>query len=197
MGFEIVDGTGAGNRAEVNDNNELVTLARSISLQHVISSRDGQAYQVIGTASLAAATVVGLHIKNNSSTKDLVVTYIRHQIVDESGGTALPNASNYFRIAMDRTYSSGGSTATPVNVNAASGNSADVTVYQGAPTLAGTAAEIDRWYTKAEADMNTFNKEGAVILGQDDTLELSYVGDQTGGTLYCRLSFVMQDKDDS
>ena len=134
-----------------------------------------------------------MHVKNTSSTKNLVVTYIRHQIIDQSGGTAIPNASNYFRIALGRTYSAGGSTATPVNVFTGSGNTAEATIYQGAPTLTGTANEIDRWYTKAEADMNTFNKEGAVIVPPNQTIELAYVGDQTSGTLYTRLSFVMKE----
>ena len=82
---------------------------------------------------------------------------------------------------------------TPVNVFAGSGNDAEVTAYQGAPTLAGTATEIDRWYTKAEGDMHAFNKEGAVIIGPNRTMELSYVGDQTNGILYTRLSFIMKE----
>ena len=42
--------------------------------------------------------------------------------------------------------------------------------------------------------MNAFNKEGSIVLGQNGTLELSYVGDKTSGTLYTRLSFIMMEK---
>jgi len=190
----IKDGSGQGYSAKVNKNNRLTVVAKSQTLQHLLSQDTQQAYQVIGVATLAAATVVCLHVNNTSTDKNLVATYVRHQIVDHSGGTALPNVSNYFRIALNRTYSAGGSTATPVNVYAGSGNTAEVTAYQGGPTLTGTAAEIDRWYTKAEADMNTFSKEGALIVPPNGTIELAYVGDQTGGTIYSRLSFLMEER---
>ncbi len=188
----IDDGTGSGYLAEVNSNNQLEVNSQSESLQHTQSSKFEQAYQVIGTETLSSGTVVGLHIKNTSTDKNLVVTYIRHQIIGAAGGTEFPNASNYYRIAIGRTYASGGSAVTPINVFAGSGNEAEATVYNSDPTLAGTASEIDRWYTKANGDMNSFNKEGAVILPPQQTMELSYVGDRTSGTLYTRLSFIMK-----
>jgi len=192
MGWSIRDGAGKGNSARVDDKGRLWVDSKSLSMQHLASHKDGQAYQVMGISTLANATVAALHIKNNSSDLDLVVTYIRHQIIDEAGGTALPNASNYLRVAFGRTYASGGAAVTPVNMNKKSGNDADVTAYQTSPTLAGTATEFDRWYTKAEADMHSWNKEGTVILGKNDTMELSYVGDHTSGSIFTRMSFVMQ-----
>lgn len=122
----------------------------------------------------------------------MVITYIRHQIIDTSGGTAFPNVNNYFRIALGRTYVSGGTEINPVNINSGSANMAEITAYEGNPTLTGTAQEIDRWYTKSEGDMNAFNKEGSVILGKNGTLELSYIGDQSSGIIYTRISFIMQ-----
>lgn len=190
----IADGTGRGNLAKVNDENRLLTDSISRTIQNYIAVEHEQTYQVIGTATLASGTVVGLHVLNTSSDKNLIVTYIRHQVIDPAGGTAFPNASNYFSLSLERTYSSGGSTATPINVTSGSANTAEVTAYQGAPTLAGTAQEIDRWYTKAEADMNIFNKEGALVVPPNHTIELSYVGDHTSGTLYTRLSFIMQEQ---
>jgi len=189
---QIEDGTGLGFSAKVTDENQLKVLSTSESVQHHISENKQQAYQVIGTATLAASTVVGLHVKNTSSDKILTVTYIRHQVLDPAGGTALPNASCYYRIAVGRTLTSGGATATAVNVFAGSGNTAEITATQTAPTLGGTAQEIDRWYTKAEGDMSTFNKEGALILPPGGTIELAYVGDHTSGLLYTRMSFLME-----
>ncbi len=93
---------------------------------------------------------------------------------------------------MNRTRASGGSEVTPVNLNQATGNAANVTAYAGNPTLEGTALEIDRWYTKSEGDMHVFNKEGSVILQPNRTIEFSYVGDQTSGKFYARLSFLMK-----
>lgn len=189
----IVDGTGSGKLAKVGTDNRLWVDANAGSIQHNNSQVLKQAYQVIGTATLGVGEKIILHLKNTSPSKDLIVTYLRHQVVGASGGTAFPNSSNYFHINLGRTYSSGGSTATPVNVNAGSGNDADVTVYQGAPTVAGTAKEIDRWYTKSDGDMNTFNKEGALILQPNATMDISYTGDHTSGLIYARISFIMEE----
>jgi len=187
---QIKDGTGKGYLARVDSDNRLRTYAKSASIQHVVSEHEEEAYQVIGIATLSAGTVVALHIKNISS-GNMVVTYLRHQVVGATGGTSFPNTSNYFTIGLGRTYSSGGSLVTPVNVFGGSGNTAEVTAYQADPTLAGTAQEIDRWYTKSDGDMNTFNKEGALIIPPNQTMEVSYVGDRTGGTIYTRVSFIM------
>ena len=130
-------------------------------------------------------------MKNTSSNSNMVITYLRHQVVGATGGTSFPNTSNYFTVGLTRTYASGGSTATPVNVFGGSGNTAEVTAYQSGPTLSGTAQEIDRWYTKSDGDMNTFNKEGALIIPPNQTMEVSYVGDRTGGTIYARISFII------
>ncbi len=195
MGNSIESGAGKRYEAKVDKDLRLWTSSKSESLQHLISENEEQAYQIIGTATLANTTVTAIHVKNTSSDFNMVITYIRHQILDHSGGTAFPNVSNYYQIALGRTFSAGGSTATPINIHCGSANLALVTAYQGAPTLAGTAREIDRWYTKAEGDMNVFNKEGSLIIPPNETIELSYIGDQTGGTIYTRMSFIMEDRD--
>jgi len=106
---------------------------------------------------------------------------------------SVADASNYFSIMLNRDYASGGTIATPINVHEGSGNLADVTAYQGDPTLSGIPKEIDRWYIKADGDMNTFNKEGAVIIGPGRSIGLSFTGDHTSGILYSRLSFLMEE----
>lgn len=190
---QIKDGTGKGFLVKVNSDNRLEVESSSNSIQSVLSIEKRQAYQVIGVATLAIGTTTALHVQNTSSDKNMVVTYIRHQIVDQAGGTPIPNANNYFKLAFGRTYVSGGAPATPINVNNGSGNEADIDSFQGDPVLTGTEEEIDRWYTKAEADMNSLNKEGAVVIPPNRTMELSYVGDQTSGIIYTRLSFLMRE----
>ena len=82
-----------------------------------------------------------------------------------------------------------------MNVYAGSGNVANVTVYDGNGTalVATIVNEIDRWYTKAEGDMNTFNKEGALLIPPNQTMSILYTTDHTSGTIYARMSFVMED----
>ena len=61
-------------------------------------------------------------------------------------------------------------------------------------TLAGTAVEVDREYWKTEAELVRFNKEGAMIIGPNDTFEVSFVGDHTAGIGYVRVSFMMVER---
>ena len=39
--------------------------------------------------------------------------------------------------------------------------------------------------------MNTFNKEGSLIIPPRENLEIMYQGDKTSGTIYGRVSFII------
>lgn len=191
----INDGTGGCASVKVSPNHKLNVISESRSLQHAASEENKLAFQVLTTTNLASGTVVAMHLKNNNESKNMVFTYIRHQIIGASGGMDFPNESNYFLLAANRIYDSGGVEITPVNVFINSGITSGIIARNGNPTLIGTPLEIDRWYTKADGDMNTFNKEGALILGPGQTIEMSYVGDRTGGILYTRASFIIEEAD--
>lgn len=194
----IEDGQGSGKKAKVDNDNRLVVAARSQVIQHYISHESEQAYQTLNIVSFTAGTTVGQHIKNISAEKDMIITYIHHQILNPSEtlpSNADPETGEFFRIAFNRTYSSGGVELTPVNIFNGSGNVAEVIAYSGNPTLSGLALEIDRWYTQADTDMNVFNKEGSIIIKPGQAIELSYVSKGTGH-LYTRLSFLMGEKTD-
>jgi len=193
MGFSIVDGTGSGREVLVTKDNELVTVAHTEPLQHVLSIRDGEAYQVLGdTGSVTNTTQVILHIQNTSSTKLLVATYIRVQAIDLAGGTALPSGQTFWQIGFGTTVSSGGAARTPTNLNRTSGNTADVTALS-TPTIAGTFTEIDRYYSLSSEEMEVFNKQGSIVLGKNDTLDIRLTTDHTSGIAYARCTFVMID----
>jgi hypothetical protein len=181
------DGTTAG----VTTENQLEVQSESHSLQHHVSSRNENAYQVWDTTTLTNGTKTVLHLKNGDSAKKLVVSYIRLQMIDPSGGTAPPAAANYFDIGFNRTVSSGGDTLTPVNMNAGSGKTATGTFTGNGPTMAGTFAEFDRQYVEADGKMIIYNKDGSAILGLNDTLEIRVTSDNTSGTAYARVTFVM------
>lgn len=177
----------------INNEGHGVVSAISESIQHHNSHTVGQAYQVKGTATPIVGTACVLHIKNTSTDKDLVVNYIRCQVLDTvTAGTAYPNAANYFRVAFNRTWASGGTTVVPVNMNPTSGNTAQVESYTNGPTLAGTALEFDVEYIVSEAHLTRWAKEGSIILEPNGTMEVSYVGDFTDGVAYSRISFLMQ-----
>ncbi len=182
-----------GDAMRVNKEGRGWVQSVSESLQHHVSSHDGQAYQVLGTATLASGTVTALHIRNTSDTLECVITYIRCQVIDEAGGTALPSALTYTTVALGRTYDSAGAAVVPINVNTGSTNAAAITAYQSAPTLAGSGDEIDRQYVKVEAELVSYRKEGAVIIAPGGSLEVSLVTDHTSGTFLARVSFIMAD----
>lgn len=191
--MKIESGVGNGKWAAIDKNNRIQTASETFPYQHIISKEEEQAYQVFGTTTVANGSVVALHGKNTSTTRNMVFTYFRHQVLDAAGGTAFPTTASYISMNANRTYSSGGSVATPVNMSIGSGNLAEATFYVGAPTVTGTATEFDRWYTKSEGDMNTFNKEGAFIVQPGQTFDMSYTSDHTSGTIFVRASFLMED----
>lgn len=199
----LEDGMGSGKKAKVDIDNRLSVSSRSETIQHFVSHEEENAYQILTTVPIVAGEITALHMKNTSNDKDITITYIRHQMIASTGTfPSTPTNSNYFRLGFGRKYSSGGSLVTPagsngneyiiVNVNEGSGNTAEIVAYANNPTLTGTLKEIDRWYTKANGDMNTFNKEGSVIIKPGNTMEAGYVSSDVTGSLYVRISFLMK-----
>ena len=194
MALQILDGQGRGYTAGVTQEGLLRVQAQTNAIQFHHSREHGSAYQVQGDfASVNNSTHAVLHLKNTSSTKVVVVTYIRCQFLDYAGGTALPNVATYWDFGLNRTVSSGGTAVTPVNMNATSGNAASVTATDNNPTMGGTFLEFDRYYPSSEADQLTYNKEGTLILGQNDTFEIRITSDHTSGVAQARVSFIEYD----
>jgi hypothetical protein len=194
MSIKILDGSGSGNTAGVTGEGLLRVQAQTNALQFHHSREHGSSYQVQGDfASVNNSTHSVLHLKNDSATKLVVVTYIRCQFLDYAGGTALPNVATYWDFGLNRTVSSGGTAVTPVNMNANSGNAASITATDNNPTMAGTFAEFDRYYPTSEGDLLAFNEDGALILGQNDTLEIRITSDHTSGVAQARISFIEYD----
>ena len=136
-------------------------LALQQPFQQHVSAVDGDAYQAIAIdTGITAKTQTLLHLRNDSTSKRVVFTYLRMQAVTD---VTYPAVTDYFEIGMGRTVTSGGSAATPVNVNSGSGKSAPVTVTAGDPTMAGTFELIDRRYIKDNAEEHTHRKEVALF----------------------------------
>lgn len=194
MSLTIKDGGGTGNEASVTTAGQVKVIAESHSTQFHHSLENEAAYQVTGDfASINNSTHALIHFKNTSTTKIVIVTYLRMQMLDFAGGAAVPNVATYFSLGFGRTYGSGGTAVTPVNMNRGSGLTADATVYDNNPTLAGTFTEIDRWYVQGEGIEQTYNKEGTIILSQNDTFEIRVTSDHTSGVAHARMSFLQID----
>lgn len=193
--MKIESGTGNGKYAGVSINNRLEVVAVSIPLQHEASKDRNKAFQVWGEATLASGTVTPLHITNTSTTDTCTVTYIRLQVIDPAGGTALPSAANYYQIGTGQGFTSGGSTKTPINMAVGSTVTSGISAHDSNPTLSGTINIFDKEYVKAEAEVSRYSKEGALVLLPGETMSIQYVGDHTSGTVYSRVSFFMAPKD--
>jgi hypothetical protein len=153
MGLQIEDGTGNGFQVKINDEHQMAVVSENHELQHHISRLHGQVYQVVGEVSdLWTGTNTLLHING------------------VSGSDYLPDVGTYFQIGKDTSYSSGGTTVSPVNMNFFSGNAAEVTAYKENPSVTGDFVEFDRWYPSTS--MMTYNKHGSLLLGLNDSIEI-------------------------
>lgn len=194
MTFIITDGEGSGHTAGITSENQLKTLAVTHSIQHHNSRTKGNAYQVIGDfAAINNSTHTILHILNNSSTLDMVVTYLRLNVLNLTGGTALPDLATFFQIGFGDTITAGGALVTPVNMNQSSGKSAPVTATDNNPTMTGTFTEVDRWYPENQGLENTYYKDGSIVMGVGESIDIRVTSDHTTGLAYARMSFIMEE----
>jgi hypothetical protein len=191
--MQIEDGTGKGYLTKVTSDNQLKVRSESRQIQHHVSINHKQAYQVSGlTPSVTSGNNTLLLLQNTSSDKYCVFTYLRMQVVDLTGGTTATDKEHYFQIGFNTSYTSGGDLKTPINMNTSSANLADVIVYENKPIVSGSIDEIDRRYIIDE-NQYVWNKEGSLILGQNDYLEIRLVTDHTSGEAWARMSFLMVD----
>jgi len=190
--MQIESGGGSGQLAQVSKNGQLLTLSESRSIQYIVSRMDGQAYQILSNyGSVTNTTNNILFLKNLSPTRYLILTYIRVQALDLTGGTAFPSANTYFSIHKNPTYSSGGDSLSPINMNFGSANLGDVDARENGFLTSDSGDEFDRVYLQSEGDITTFNKEGSVVLAQNDSIMVSFTTDHTAGNAYTRISFLM------
>jgi len=173
-----------GNSVGVSSNNRLKTKAVSTSQQHFISHHDGLAYQASGEITIGTSDVPVLYLENNDSARDLVITYIRFQSI----GAAVASETAYFTVSLSDSYTSGGDAVVPTQMNRSSPNVADAVCYDGNSSLTiSGGVEIDKNY---EANsMQSYNKEGTIILPKGQSISIWHKGSTVAGTAYARFSF--------
>ena len=183
-----------GQYAAVDDNHRLQTAAKSSSLQHIVSEESQQAYQVSGSCALTIGSSIAIHAKNTSTSKNMIVTFIRAQVIDITG---FAEAATYVTLNSGQTVASGGITVTPPNMYIGHSNAAEVTATSGASaiTQGGTKVEFDRWYPEKDADKEKWNKDGALIVPPQQSIDVMITSGTAAGTLYARMSFIMEAPD--
>jgi len=182
--MRICDGGGKGFEAKVNSELQLETNAVSNSNQHHVSQGHSKAFQASATVEIAASKVSLLLITNNDA-EDLVVTYIRVMSI----GAAAASAGAFFTLEGGGAYTSGGDTNMPVNMNIGQKVVANATLYDG-----GTAIVVDSEFVEFDRNyeansMQSYNKDGSLILKQGASLLITHTGSTAVGTAYARVSF--------
>lgn len=185
-----------GTVARVSGSERLLVQSEEHNLPYEISRRYGRTFQVFGTANLASGTVTVASIRNDDPVRRLVFSNLFVNVIGATGGTALPNTSNYFQVGFGLTVSSGGTTKTPVNTNAGSGVGAITTFTNANPTMTGTLSSIARFYPRVDGDRERLPTPDGIILGLNDTFTVQFVGNQTSGIAYVGMQFMKIGEDD-
>ncbi len=189
----ITDGTGKAFLAAVNEQNELLVKAIRASIEHTVSSRDGEAYiahtgTTANTLTISTGeTIKMLYLENTSSTRELVIEKI-------SASTSV----GLVVLTYTRNTTLGTATANnafePVNENFASGKQAQTICHSwdesgttgiGGITVGTKLATHVLGIGETEDDIN-----GAIVLSRGNNIVLSIVNG-TGGDIEaeCKIRF--------
>ena len=158
MGLQIEDGTGNGYSLAVNSDNQLLTSAVTVTKEHEVNHDDGQAYSVF--ASLTPAEVTGaalgcfMYIKNTSDT-DMIISEMMMWAA----------SAETFSIKLgDEGTAAGGTTTTPSNRNAGSGNVATGTFQTGTDITGLSGGNTVFGFTKATGSSERITTASSFIV---------------------------------
>ena len=185
-----------GDGVHVDTSYRMFVNSKSSPVQHIISEEEENAYQVSGETAWVAASGAEnvLHLQNTSTDKNVIITYIRLQVVTD---LTVPAAGSYFTIETGETYSSGGTAIVPVNMHIGSAKTASTAVYHNNPTLAGTSTIFEKWLPASNGDTETYSKEGSIIINPTKTVKVLFTPAASHtGTAYARMSFYMEKPGD-
>ena len=130
-----------GTVANVDDENRLRTRGTSESMEHHVNKDEGQAYSWYWSTTATAADDCMFYLKNNDN-KDLVLEGMDLYVTTD--------AVVYTKIGGSGTYATATTAVTGTNLNAGSGNVADVTAgyaadIEGAGSTFSGGTEFARW----------------------------------------------------
>ena len=171
----IRDGKGRGYVAGVNDDNELLTSAKTKNVLAVVSARTGKAFTVYGKRNfLAADTNENIFYMKYTGTGQLHIQSI----------TFSSNSSSAkIEVYVDPTSVSGGASITPLTMNRGSGETSETTCLTGGSDLTMTTTAANEIFD-VRLNKYTYSEDfdGALILSNGDELgilgEVATIGDK-------------------
>lgn len=189
----IESGTGNGTLAGVDDDNRILTASFNIPFEHLIAKDYQKTFIVQGEATPINGSKTILYVENNSQSDRLVLNrLILTSIV--SGGTALPNTSNYFSLDVGSIYQSGGTLVNPVNLSTGSSVVSNSRCYADGYTLASPGSTALKYYASGLTTTD-FPLQGGIIILPGKAVSVTYIGDNTGGVVSAAMGFSVVSSD--
>lgn len=163
MGMFISDGNGRGYTAGVSNDNQLMTLSTTESVEHYMNVMKGEAYSLIVTQTPSTSGNCIVYLKNNSD-KDIIIEQMElftdgDQILD-------------VKLGVEGTPANGIST-TPANNNTRSAKSADGTFLVGNDiTGLSSGVVVSRVKVKGNEQSRVWNFPCDLVIGKNRTLAI-------------------------
>jgi len=186
--MKIQSGAGFGYEARVDKDLRFWVASKTEPAQQNASHTKERAFHVSYSQTITNSDVPLIVMTNDNPDLDIVVTQIRMMSI----GAAASNVGAYFRVLVGGSYTSGGASVTPVNMNSASAVPSLSTIYNGSSSLVvtgGSAVDLD--YTANE--MIEINN-GSTILTNGTSMSIRHLGSTVAGTAYVRISYYFDDK---
>jgi hypothetical protein len=172
MAQEIIDGTGTGKRAEVNQKNQLQVRSTGIGEFAEVSINEGKAWQLHFKRTILAANtfeVVGMleYTGDNLLVLDNVVA--AREDVALTGG----NGQAHFDFAFGTEYVSGGSLQQAFTLNASSSKTLAATAYTGvSSTIVVDEANREKLFDLVTETSVSYDFKDALVLKKGDVLTI-------------------------
>jgi hypothetical protein len=167
----IKDGMGTGVVAQVNEINQLSTIAMQQS-EAAVASDMGQCWVVDGQAIITSGVERTVLIITNSGTIQveigLTLTSVQNNPVN-SGLTTI------VRTYIGTATGTGGTSKTPVNMNTKYTTIPNVGVTTNSPTIAGSDTEITQYYFQV-SDVDQIDWQQSIILNQGGSYRVTAQG---------------------
>lgn len=167
----IKDGTGAGNIAEVNNQNQLAVEA-TVYTDIAFAADQGQAWVVDGQVAMTSGLERTVLIITNSGITQveigLAITSVQNNPINSGMVTTI---KTYIGTATG----SGGTPKTPVNLNTKFTTLPNVGITTNNPTIAGSDTEITQYYFQMH-DINPIDWASSIVLGQGGSYRVTATG---------------------
>lgn len=172
MAIEIIDGTGTGKRAEVNDKNQLQVRATGIGEFAEVSINEGKAWQLHFKRTMLAANtfeVVGMLEYTGDGLLVLDNVVAAREDVSLTGG----NGQAHFDFAFGTTYVSGGTLQQAFTLNASSSKALAAISYTGvSSTITVDESNREKLFDLVTETSVSYDFKDALVLKKGDVLTI-------------------------